>query len=284
MATRTCLFCQRSGHAKITKEHVWPQWVAALMPGESKTVPNTLRSTEVESVKNWKGGGYGLQVNDVCAHCNSGWMSDLENAIRPVLGPLIEGSTDARPITLSDQALITRWALKLAIMTDATARKQKRFFTSRERLRVREGQNEPRGLYFNVFLGMYGDPQMGLESFYYTFPLPMSAIGQPTVLTVARRAVFTARIGKIVLQGLFHHLGEAGPIRLPVNLSWNRFAYVVHPFTPNLDWPPEPLPYAGFVDLKNRWSVDPDHPEVLEEIMFGKRDAPMQEPDSADKP
>jgi len=276
------LFCQRSGHAKITKEHVWPQWLSALMSGDRKTIPTTLRSTELNKVKKWK--GQGLQVNDVCSSCNNGWMSELENAIKPILRPLIQGSTAARPITLAEQVLTTRWVLKLAMMMDATARKRKRFFTSRERSQVREGENEPPGLFFNVFLGMYGDPQMGLEGIYYTFPLPMSAIGHSAIMTVAHRAVFTARVGKLILQGLFHHLGSAKLIRLPVNLSWNKYAFVIHPFTPNLDWPPEPLPYAGFVDLKDRWSVDPVHPEKLEEIMFGKREVSLQEPGSIEKP
>ena len=82
MATKTCIFCQRSGHAKITKEHVWPQWVAALMPAE-KEVPNRFRSSELEDIKTWTG-GYGLQVNDVCRNCNNGWMSRLEQEVQPL--------------------------------------------------------------------------------------------------------------------------------------------------------------------------------------------------------
>jgi hypothetical protein len=34
----------------------------------------------------------GAQVRGVCESCNGGWMSDLENSAKPIIGPMIQGS------------------------------------------------------------------------------------------------------------------------------------------------------------------------------------------------
>src|ERR1700687_6349735 len=190
MARRICLFCQRSGHAKITKEHVWPKWVSALMPGADKHVPSSLRSTELKEIVKWTGDG--IQVNDVCRNCNSGWMSQMEGEVKAVLGTLIVGSIETRPITLADPAVIGKWALKLSMMADATTPLKKRFFTAKERSSLKAGDMAPRGLYYTMFMGRLEGQEMGLEAFFYTYPLPMSLIVNAALMTIGVRAVFTA--------------------------------------------------------------------------------------------
>lgn len=48
----------------------------------------------------------------VCADCNSGWMSNLEDEVRPLLSPLIAGETIV--VSGGDRELLLRWALKTA--------------------------------------------------------------------------------------------------------------------------------------------------------------------------
>ncbi len=56
----------------------------------------------------------GAQVSVVCADCNSGWLSQIQNAAKPILISLFDGSA----ITLgeTDQTLVATWAA-MATMT-----------------------------------------------------------------------------------------------------------------------------------------------------------------------
>lgn len=49
----------------------------------------------------------------VCKLCNNGWMSDLESQIKPVLAPLINGTSSR--IAAADRRLLALWATKTAI-------------------------------------------------------------------------------------------------------------------------------------------------------------------------
>lgn len=49
----------------------------------------------------------------ICKHCNTGWMSDLEERVKPVLVPLINGTSTV--IAAQDRRLLAQWATKTAI-------------------------------------------------------------------------------------------------------------------------------------------------------------------------
>ena len=116
------------------------------------------------------------------------------------------------------------------MMTDAIASQKRRCFSAVERKRVADGEIQPRGMFFHVFMGAYSGTAMGLEAFYYAYPMPMSAIGNSQVMGIGRRFVFTGRIGKLILQGLYHHMpGGQGPFRFPANLWWMKYAPTIHP-------------------------------------------------------
>jgi hypothetical protein len=52
----------------------------------------------------------------VCVQCNTGWMSDLEQRTRPVLGPMLRGP--ALPVSLdpAQQATLATWAVKTSLL------------------------------------------------------------------------------------------------------------------------------------------------------------------------
>jgi hypothetical protein len=95
-AGRTCIFC---GSGSLTKEHVWSSWIDPLIrkasntgrdeykyavgPGDS--VPRVVSKRSVPEATIDK------QMKVVCAPCNNGWMSDIENTVKDFMTLLITG-------------------------------------------------------------------------------------------------------------------------------------------------------------------------------------------------
>src|SRR6266568_7486843 len=110
---RRCAFCGDSGG--MTKEHVWPQWLRehagelepvrfAHTAGFERSAADAFRETRTVTVQQ-PGSVLNLVARAVCARCNSGWMSQLEERVRPLLLGLIEAAYASAPLVLApDQA------------------------------------------------------------------------------------------------------------------------------------------------------------------------------------
>jgi hypothetical protein len=96
-----CIFClggAASGNP-MTPEHMWSDWMdrADLLPkgGEYVEFKNIARGRRRVSVRMFtrtrQGSANTKRIKVVCKNCNSGWMSQLETAARPILIPLIRG-------------------------------------------------------------------------------------------------------------------------------------------------------------------------------------------------
>ena len=97
-----CIFC---GAAELTKEHIFPRWLAAVLTpavvGKNVTSERTQRSAHRKGRQEWSAGDVaGFTARLVCASCNNGWMSDLETRVQPVLSTMIAG----HPTTLAPAA------------------------------------------------------------------------------------------------------------------------------------------------------------------------------------
>jgi len=60
-----------------------------------------------------------LLAGKVCENCNSGWMSQLEGAARPILIPLISGAQHPRNLDSAEKEILAKWAFKTAFALDA---------------------------------------------------------------------------------------------------------------------------------------------------------------------
>jgi hypothetical protein len=82
MARRQCIFCPSPAN---TKEHVWPEWVLAVIDQdrpfrfELGSDPEFVFSGE-------------FKIRCVCGTCNHGWMSRLENEVKPFLEPMLRSA------------------------------------------------------------------------------------------------------------------------------------------------------------------------------------------------
>jgi hypothetical protein len=116
-----CIFCERQPpEIKISKEHVFADWLRAIFPRSDKithtlgyvnwtTAPGSSRPTI--TAKRGQGHSGSKKVKAVCQSCNETWLSnDIEDAAKPILIPLIANQT--LTLNVEMQWRLARWAAK----------------------------------------------------------------------------------------------------------------------------------------------------------------------------
>lgn len=118
MANRQCVGCDVELTGGLaTREHALAQWLAAEieLPGvnlklylhdEDRTEDELLRSHGLNN----------FAIKNVCAECNGGWMSRLENRAKPFLLELINERAALRDLPPDARLVVSRWAVKTAFM------------------------------------------------------------------------------------------------------------------------------------------------------------------------
>jgi hypothetical protein len=116
---KLCLFCDNQAD---TKEHLWPDWA---LQGLNRVHP-IRQVIQKSEPKEFHGD---VRMKCVCAGCNHGWMSDLENSVRPVVGAMVQDI--AVTIDVEAQGTISRWVTKTAMVLEAAIPPEKRFMAAR---------------------------------------------------------------------------------------------------------------------------------------------------------
>jgi len=143
MGSDTCVFCGATGDcAKITKEHLFPAWVNTVLTPQviGPSVSNTRTwgsKHQAPQSKTWPVNAPSTAtVRIVCAPCNNGWMSDLEEAVKPILeGPILgRGGVRFTP----DQELdLATWACMKTMVFEYFWPDDAQVFTSADRTILR---------------------------------------------------------------------------------------------------------------------------------------------------
>lgn len=128
--SRVCVFC---GRVPLTREHVFPRWLVQMINTLGQPRSATRVSDRGEHLHNiWQTSTIDLKARKVCRPCNSGWMSALEVAARPILEPLILSPGEA---TFSEEEAVTlgTWIAKTVLTAsllydDVTNRIDSKYF------------------------------------------------------------------------------------------------------------------------------------------------------------
>src|SRR5690242_8156042 len=125
---RQCIFCERQPpNVKITKEHIFADWLKDLFPRDSETTHThgvitwalERRLRPATSIKTTRGQGHSgsKKVRAVCRECNQTWLStSIENTAKPILTSLISGRSGI--ITPHMQRLLATWAAKTTMTSE----------------------------------------------------------------------------------------------------------------------------------------------------------------------
>ncbi len=109
---KKCIFCQRDNQ-KITKEHILPNWLSR-MYGEDMTCTNESTTEEGKVVYSFQSKIFQQTTNTICAACNNGWMSEIENQAKPILERMLRGKNVV--LDKKKQHRIATWAMKTVLV------------------------------------------------------------------------------------------------------------------------------------------------------------------------
>ena len=125
--TRVCLFCGEALTGVRSQEHVFPQWLLQELGIRDRQVsavhlfqppdaasPLQLLSSRALALENMREGR-------LCAGCNNGWMSDLENTCRQTLLSLVQARQSPEQLSELECLLVARWAAKTAYVLNSSA-------------------------------------------------------------------------------------------------------------------------------------------------------------------
>src|SRR2546428_2169378 len=122
VSQRACVWCRNQLSASRAKEHVVPDWLLRHLKVSSETVEATIAATADENVVSVRRHILdAMKEGRVCEECNCGWMSDLEQAAKPVLVPVIDGQRSVLTLSASERLLVARWAAKTAFMLNSSS-------------------------------------------------------------------------------------------------------------------------------------------------------------------
>ena len=140
-----CAFCERQ---PLTEEHLFPDWLRTVIPRKG-TPKYGVQFTEIDRVtpeelvtneefRKFQGHMGNKTFKVVCADCNNGWMSQIEEDAKQILTALIVGE----PIVLGakEQRILIKWAILKSIIGEYIAKIEDRAIRATERHRFFEQQ------------------------------------------------------------------------------------------------------------------------------------------------
>jgi hypothetical protein len=118
-----CIFCGSNG---LTKQHVWPNWLKNVIPISSVSRTQSLtrfygneKNILIHPDSSYKQGGlWSQKIRNVCAKCNNGWMSRLEEDAKPIISSLI--NNEEFTLDEGSQRIISTWVAVVSIMAEFT--------------------------------------------------------------------------------------------------------------------------------------------------------------------
>jgi hypothetical protein len=117
---RQCVFCRGDLQGVASEEHIFPQWLLKHLgiPRTDQVFQGTGASATLDAdEKDGRvHGAWRFVEGRVCARCNNGWLSELEEEVRPGLEALLAGAGKIVALTPPQRRLLSRWAAKTAFL------------------------------------------------------------------------------------------------------------------------------------------------------------------------
>lgn len=151
--TKTCGFCG-CGFRTVSQEHLWPEWIRKIVietrgeEGKRYLVEHERHgtTTRFQSTK------LATKIGMPCQTCNNGWMSRLENSVKPFMSGMVFPGHK----TLLDEDRrrhLARWAVKTAMVFEFFKEDGLFYFTPEDRRAFMESTQPPNDVW--VWLGKY---------------------------------------------------------------------------------------------------------------------------------
>jgi hypothetical protein len=105
LVPNACRFCGATDR-KITKEHVWPEWLADFL-ARPRSLAHAERWSSTSRRQAFRQPFLSATVKAFCDECNNGWMSELEAAAKPIVGPMVVD--EVTDLDADAQRIVANW-------------------------------------------------------------------------------------------------------------------------------------------------------------------------------
>lgn len=246
---RKCIFC---GTRAGSREHLLPVWIL------EKVKPGTFagfigHNKNISFEAEWV-------VRTVCHGCNGGWMSNLETANMPLIGPPIDDKSIA--LDPLQRISVAAWSAKTAMVMDSTTKAARPlFYTEEERHALMTSTAIPSRT--TIWLGRFlGTANLGAVSVDVNIREPGRGLW-PTRVT-------TFLLGHLVIQIVTVHTSAEyrdRTIRITCRKGpWDEILVACWPTdSRSLYWPPvlafhENISQINFLSLADRYMLGREIP------------------------
>jgi hypothetical protein len=259
---RDCAFCGPTDEP-LHREDVVPKWLAGELPegDEARITVNAGRRDAPPTRTHEAVGHFGLIHRRACRGCNNGWMSGLESAAKPIIGPMLRG--EETRLSLIDQMALARWLVKTAMNYELAQQRQERFFRAEDRLAMAGHLALPE--YSRVFMARYVGRHIGTNAdtplTFYDIETPRNADPQQAPQRNATHShqgyTYTFAFGQLCLQLLTvrRQVGIGQNLNVRVRGDWSDIELQIWPGQLlEVTWPPQfALDDDGRTAFEERW-------------------------------
>lgn len=182
---RRCAFCDKT--KKLTLEHAWPDWSIQFARRDEPS-PSRIRHAVGEGVPLRKYSGE-VKTRRFCKDSNTGWMSELEASVCPILKEMMVGNE----IGISKESCdrLALWAAKTAMVFDTLkVGPSGWFYVAEERLWLYSNRSPPPGTLVWIGLAAPGIPLAALGGEFGDDTPPLGAVRRHATHLVLRRVAF----------------------------------------------------------------------------------------------
>jgi hypothetical protein len=213
--------------------------MGTLFPGQ--VFSWTTVDPENSSVRRGVMKAFEMKVEAVCRKCNSGWMSKIEEQIKPMLSGTIKDG-ESMYFGPKDRTKLGAFTFKNAVISNYLNPKREPFFTRAIRERFRTSREIPPGV-FMWFASLKTAIPSGL---YLNYVLGLQIGTNSRFWDDLEMCVYTFVVGYLALQFVafrYEHIGHRNK-PLPTSLSssdfWNDYCVSFWPNSRDtLRWPPQ---------------------------------------------
>ncbi|BBM04154.1 hypothetical protein [Microbulbifer sp. GL-2] len=159
MKQKLCIFCGQSG---MSKEHFWPNWIREHIKKDNSkkyirgSVQGVPKGNEIEKNEHYRSGDVTtITFRTVCKSCNNGWMSKLEEDLKPIILNSI-GNCD-QLLSESETLWLAKWITMKTMVSEHT--KLDRHSTPKSDL-LNFGANRIIPKHFKIYVAKHNSPKI----------------------------------------------------------------------------------------------------------------------------
>ena len=218
MQRTPCIFCG-SVDRKLTREHIFGQWMKAAFDGVISEVGNTEIRCSGRQTVSYETAPFDDTIGGVCYVCNNHWMEHIETLVQPTLTPMMTGGFPTS-LTREQRNELATWAMKTVLVLDQLNPKNRR--TVPESTYSDFFQRKAPSSYHEVSIGRI-DPRMNnlvvcsiqskIEKFVDTTDARTATYFQNSLGRGQWMYVTTFSIGFVVFQVFGHNLPKSVRVR-----------------------------------------------------------------------